>query len=169
MRRTAHGASEKNDRHASQDTRDRLGAIAQGSSGASSGGSAPTSDASAIDDGSDWGVAANAHVGANAHEFADDIAENDSMNFTSFTSGAIGMSSDRASARESREPSTIGGDGTLSITPDTPADVEWRTRTGPLDCGDGGPFAAEDGAGAFVFERAFFFVLKCDRTSARGG
>ena len=38
-------------------------------------------------------------------------------------------------------------DGVLSITPDSPADSEWRARRGPLDAADGGPWGEEDAAG----------------------
>jgi hypothetical protein len=45
-------------------------------------------------------------------------------------------------------PRDGSGDGTLSVTPDSPADSEWRARRGPLDASEGGPWASEDAAGA---------------------
>jgi len=38
-------------------------------------------------------------------------------------------------------------DGVLTPTPDSQADSEWRTRLGPLDCVDGGPWHEEDSTG----------------------
>jgi hypothetical protein len=43
------------------------------------------------------------------------------------------------------------GDGSLTVTPDSPADAEWRARRGPLD-GVGeitGPWGEEDSTGMF--------------------
>lgn len=54
----------------------------------------------------------------------------------------------RGSGSSANGGSGGGGDGTLSVTPDSPADSEWRARRGPLDVGDGGPWAGEDAAGA---------------------
>jgi hypothetical protein len=34
------------------------------------------------------------------------------------------------------------------VTPDSPADAEWRARRGPLDVAEGGPWGVEDAAGA---------------------
>ena len=53
--------------------------------------------------------------------------------------GAGGGSSSKASANGSS-----GADGVLSVTPDSPADSEWRARRGPLDAGEGGGDAWSD-------------------------
>jgi hypothetical protein len=44
------------------------------------------------------------------------------------------------------------------VTPDSPADSEWRQRRGPLDAAEGGPWASEDAAGACELFTSFFFA-----------
>lgn len=58
--------------------------------------------------------------------------------------GAGGGSSSKGVASSERQ-----GDGSLTVTPDSPADAEWRARKGPLD-GVGeitGPWGEEDSTG----------------------
>jgi hypothetical protein len=57
-------------------------------------------------------------------------------------------STGRGSGRASDGPHGGGGDGTLTVTPDSPADETWRARRGPLDVSEGGPWTSEDSAGA---------------------
>ena len=61
--------------------------------------------------------------------------------------GAGGGSSSKASANANG--ASGAADGVLSITPDSPADSEWRSRRGPLDASEGGsgPWGEEDAAG----------------------
>jgi hypothetical protein len=66
-------------------------------------------------------------------------------------SGGSGSSAPSGSARDAAH-----GDGTLSVTPDSPADSEWRQRRGPLDAAEGGPWASEDAAGACELFTSFF-------------
>ena len=59
--------------------------------------------------------------------------------------GAGGGSSSKGVASSERQ-----GDGSLTVTPDSPADAEWRARRGPLD-GVGeisGPWGEEDSTGS---------------------
>ena len=58
--------------------------------------------------------------------------------------GAGGGSSSKASANGSSV-----ADGVLSVTPDSPADSEWRARRGPLDAGGNGDvdWSDEDATG----------------------
>lgn len=68
--------------------------------------------------------------------------------------GAGGGSSSKASANSNG--ASGAADGVLSVTPDSPADSEWRARGGPLDASEGGsgPWGEEDAAGACVYHRS---------------
>lgn len=68
--------------------------------------------------------------------------------------GAGGGSSSKASSNAIGASGTA--DGVLSVTPDSPADSEWRSRRGPLDAseGGGGPWGEEDAPGGCQCPRA---------------
>lgn len=54
-------------------------------------------------------------------------------------------------ARDREKPGHVPNgvpDGTLTPTPDSPCDSEWRARRGPLDFEDAGPWADDDDGGA---------------------
>lgn len=97
--------------------------------------------------------------GANGTASADGSSSNKSAsdktksNASNGGSGGSGSSAPSGSARDAAH-----GDGTLSVTPDSPADSEWRQRRGPLDAAEGGPWASEDAAGACELFTLFLFV-----------
>jgi len=120
-----------------------------------SGGAPPSAHAGASADGvsppsDDAPVAGGAIVDASS---GDDLA----AGAESAENKAIKNVARLGGARSGDAPREGGGDGTLSVTPDSPADSEWRARRGPLDASEGGPWASEDAAGACDCEsmRAF--------------
>lgn len=88
--------------------------------------------------------------------------------------GAGGGSSSKASANSNG--ASGAADGVLSVTPDSPADSEWRSRRGPLDASEGGsgPWGEEDAAGACVHHHSVVHRIDTsheddgDRRGARG-
>ena len=85
--------------------------------------------------------APDAQSAPDAHDASDDDAPNAAKSENKNSTG-------RGSGRASDGPHGGGGDGTLTVTPDSPADETWRARRGPLDASDGGPWTSEDSAGA---------------------
>lgn len=78
--------------------------------------------------------------------------------------GAGGGSSSKATANGG----ATAADGVLSVTPDSPADSEWRSRRGPLD-GVGeisGPWGEEDSTGASMLLRLAMVARTLGRRSA---
>eukprot|EP00982_Pelagococcus_subviridis_P010821 31032-Pelagococcus_subviridis.AAC.4 len=65
--------------------------------------------------------------------------------------GGGGSAGGGSSSKAAANGAPAAADGTLSITPDSPADAEWRARRGPLDSSEGGsgPWGEEDSTGAF--------------------
>jgi hypothetical protein len=102
-------------------------------------------NADASDAPADAPDATSPHVDAqsapDAHDASDDDAPNAAKSENKNSTG-------RGSGRASDGPHGGGGDGTLTVTPDSPADETWRARRGPLDASDGGPWTSEDSAGA---------------------
>jgi len=107
-----------------------------------------------------------ANTGA-ASDNATGATEPTGANGANGTAGVDGSGSNKGGADKSKSNASNGGgsgggsggsgssardaahgDGTLSVTPDSPADSEWRQRRGPLDAAEGGPWASEDAAGA---------------------
>jgi len=64
--------------------------------------------------------------------------------------GGVGGAGGGGSSSKASANANGAADGILSITPDSPADTEWRSRRGPLDGSEGGsgPWGEEDAAGA---------------------
>jgi len=97
-----------------------------------------------------------ANTGA-ASDNATGATEPTGANGANGTAGVDGSGSNKGGADKSKSNASNGGgsgggsggsgssardaahgDGTLSVTPDSPADSEWRQRRGPLDAAEGG-------------------------------
>jgi hypothetical protein len=82
--------------------------------------------------------------------------------------GGAGGGSGSSKAGVNANGASGAADGVLSITPDSPADSEWRARRGPLDVevACGGPWGEEDAAGAW---RVCTVAHSCASNGERGG
>lgn len=130
-----------------------------------------------LDDSPSGGAPPSAHAGASADGASppgDDAPVAGGAIVDASSGGDLGASAESAEnkilknvarlggARSGDAPREGGGDGTLSVTPDSPADSEWRARRGPLDASEGGPWASEDAAGACDYDSM------CARATAGG-